>query len=191
MKFLKRNLSVIIVCVLEILIGVLLLVNPKSFTAGIIMAVGIALVVRGIFCVIDYFRDNPVSASLTGSLVKGLAFLIGGIVLITCTRRITRVLNSAFGILAVIYGVVILLAGLYKLQWFADSLRLKSGHGRWIFHLINALLSIIFAVVILLNPFSAVDVMWMFIGISLIVSAVCDLCVLVTGGKSTDMSDAS
>ncbi len=173
MKFLKRNMNVILVCLLEILIGILLLVNPVGFTSGIIIVLGVALVVGGVFSIIGYFRDDPVQASLKGALVKGLAMLLAGIFLILRPSWII----STFPLLTMLYGVVILLGGLYKVQWFADALRMKTG--RWFIHLLNAAVSIICALVILANPFATTVVLWKFIGISLIIEAILDFIVLI------------
>ncbi len=175
MKFLKRNLNVILISLLEVLIGVLLLVNPVGFTSTIIIAFGIALLVGGVVSVVGYFRATPVEASLTRALVKGLAMLLAGAFFVI---RPTWLI-ATFPVLTILYGIVILLGGLYKVQWFADALRMKTG--RWFFYAINAAVSIICAFVILANPFASTLALWIFIGISLIVEAVLDLIVLFFG----------
>ena len=52
MQTLKENMSGIIACLVEALVGILLFVNPVGFTSGIIIALGI-LRDRRKFCVID------------------------------------------------------------------------------------------------------------------------------------------
>ncbi len=177
MNFLKRNLNVILVCLLEALVGVLLLINPVGFTSVIVIALGIVLLVGGVISIINYFRDDPVEASLKGELVKGLVMLlVGGIFVIRPAWLI-----AAFPFFTMICGIVILLGALYKVQWFADALRMKTG--RWLFHALNAAISLICGVVILANPFVSTAALWMFIGISLIVQAVLDLLVLIFARK--------
>ncbi len=172
MEFLKRNFNVILVCLLEVLVGVLLLVNPVGFTSVIIMAVGAVLLVGGVLCVIGYFRSNPMEAALRGTLAKGLAMLLaGGFLVLKPTWIIEK-----FPILTILYGIVILFGGLYKIQWFADALRMKTG--KWLFHAIDAVVSLFCAFVILADPFASTVVLWMFIGASLIVGAVLDAVVL-------------
>lgn len=173
MDFLKRNMNVILVCLLEALIGILLLVNPEGFTTGIIIALGIVLLISGLMSVIGYFREDPVEASLRAGLVKGLAMLlVGGFFVLR-----PQWLVSTFPVFTIVYGIIILLGGLYKVQWCADAIRMKTG--KWFFHALNALISLICAFVILANPFASTIALWMFIGISLIVEAIFDVIVMI------------
>ncbi len=172
MKFLKRNANVILLCLFEALIGILLLVDPIAFTSAIIIAFGIALSVAGLICTVGYFRTDAVEAALRGTLVKGLAMMIAGVFCIICPKWFI----VTFPILTILYGIVIMFAGLCKVQWAIDALRLKTG--RWFLPAISALVSIVCACVILSNPFVSTLVMWMFVGISLIVEAVLDVFVL-------------
>lgn len=177
MDFLKRNANVILVCVLEVIIGILLLVNPVAFTSGIIIVLGVALVVAGIMKIVEYFRTDAMEASLRATLVKGLVMLLGGAFLALKPSWLV----STFPVLTIVYGVVILFSGLYKVQWFVDALRLKTG--RWFLHVIDAVLTIVCAVIILANPFEGTVVLWRFIGITLIIEAVMDILVLIFAGK--------
>ena len=172
MKFLKRNANVILLCLFEALIGVLLVVDPIGFTSGIIIAFGIALLIAGLICTIGYFGSDAVEAALRGMLVKGLALLLAGAF---CVFRPTWFI-ATFPLLTILYGVIILLAGLCKAQWAIDALRLKTG--RWFLHAISAAVSIICGFVVLSDPFASTLVLWMFTGISLIVEAVLDVVVL-------------
>lgn len=178
MKFLKRNLNVIILCLLEALVGILLLVDPVGFTTGIIIAAGISLAVAGLVCTVSYFRTDAMEAALRGMLIKGLAMLAAGAFCIFCPGWFV----ATFPLLTILYGVIVLFAGLCKVQWAIDALRLKTG--RWFLPAISAFVSIVCACVILSNPFASAIVLWMFIGISLIVEAVLDVVVLFFGRGS-------
>ena len=178
MNFLKRNGSVILLCLFEALIGILLLVDPIGFTSAIIIAIGAALTVAGLICTIGYFRTDAVEAALKGTLVKGLAMLLAGIF---CILQPTWFI-ATFPLLTIIYGVAILLAGLGKVQWAIDALRLKTG--RWFLPAISAVVSIGCAAVILSDPFGSTIILWMFTGISLIVAAVLDVVVMFFGRVS-------
>lgn len=71
-----------------------------------------------------------------------------------------------------IYGVAILISGLVKLQWVVDSIRMRQRD--WAVPALGAGTSIILAVIILINPFVSVSVMWAFVGAVLIIEAVID-----------------
>ena len=75
---LKRNLGSVAMSLAEIIIGILLLVNPVAFTSGIIVAFGIVLMIMGIGTTIKYFRTEPEEAAVSQILVKGLLELLGG-----------------------------------------------------------------------------------------------------------------
>lgn len=173
MKLLKRNGNVILIGLFEALIGILLLLDPVGFASAIIIALGVALLAAGLIAVTGYFRTNPVEAALSRTLAKGLAMLLAGAF---CVLQPSWFI-ATFPLLTILYGVIILLAGLSKAQWAIDALRLKTG--RWFLPAISAAVSIACAFVILANPFASTLVLWMFTGISLIVEAVLDMVVLI------------
>jgi len=77
--------------------------------------------------------------------------------------------------------VLILLSAISKLQWAVDLLRKRQRY--WFVTLIGALLSLVFAVIVLANPFAATATLWMFVAISLIVEAVADIVSFIFGRK--------
>lgn len=169
----KWNIIFFSLC--EIIIGALLLVDPIGFTSGIIIALGIALLAAGALCVVSYFRASPVEAALRGDLAKGLFLLLAG----ALGAFRSGWFIAAFPLLTILYGVVILLAGLGKVQWAVDALRLRTG--RWFLPAISAAVTLLCGGVILSDPFASTLAMWMFIGISLIVEAALDIVVLIFG----------
>lgn len=172
MKFLKQHTNSIILCLFEILVGILLLINPEKFTTAIVSAFGIVLIAVGLICVIGYFRADAVRAAASQSLFKGLFALIAGIFCVTQSDWFI----AAFPVLAILYGVAVLIAGLVKIQWTVDIIRLRMG--KWTLPALSAAISLICSIIILKNPFGAVYVLWIFTGISLIVEAVLDIAAL-------------
>ena len=75
---LKRNLSSMAMSLVEVIIGILLLVNPIGFTSGIIIAFGVVLMIMGIHKTVKYFRTEPEEAAVSQILVKGLLMLLAG-----------------------------------------------------------------------------------------------------------------
>lgn len=173
MEFLKKHTNSILLCLFEILVGILLLVNPVRFTSGIITAFGVVLILLALVCVIKYFRMNAVSAATSQLLVKGLIALAAGAF---CTFK-THWFIVTFPILTILYGVVVLAAGFVKVQWAVDAMRLRTG--KWLLPAISAAVSIICAAVILGSPFESTVILWMFTGASLIVEAVFDIVVML------------
>ncbi|MBC8543412.1 HdeD family acid-resistance protein [Bianquea renquensis] len=163
----------IIICICELLVGILLLINPVGFTTTIIIAVGIVLILTGIGSLISYFRTEPVYAARSQNLAKGLISIVAGLF---CAFR-SRWFIAVFPLLTMLYGVAILLTGIAKIQWAVDMLRLKMS--KWFLAAIGAALSILFAAVILMNPFNSTTFLWTFVAVSLIVEAALDAIALL------------
>ena len=174
---LKRNLSSMAMSLAEIVIGILLLVNPVGFTSGIIVTFGVVLMITGIGTTIKYFRTEPEEAAVGQVLVKGLLELLGG----TFCAFNSRWFIAAFPVLTLVYGVVILVAGIMKLQWTVDIIRMK--RSKWLWMAISAAISIVCGITVITNPFGTTAVLWMFIGITLIVDAVFDMISGIFGNR--------
>ena len=71
MRAIQKSGGSILMCVLEILLGVLLLIDPLGFTSAIIIALGAALIVAGIVFIVRYFRAGAAQGALTHGLSKG------------------------------------------------------------------------------------------------------------------------
>ena len=173
----NKKSNAVVVCTAELLIGILLLVKPVEFTAGIIMAVGMGLMVKGAMNIISYFKTEPHIASQQNSLAKGIILLLTGCI---CTFK-TEWLLSAFPFMAMVYGVMLLMIGIQKLQTAVDGKRL--GNSNWHIVAITSILSIVCSVVIFLSPFSTAVYLWMFTGISLIAEAVADIVAIIVNRK--------
>lgn len=118
MKFLKQHFSELIVCVFEIIAGILLLVRPVSFTALIITVGGIIMCMLGVLSVIRYFRTDAQTAVKSKSLFKGSLLIIAGLFCVIKSEWFT----ATFPLMTVVYGVAVLLAAPYEV---ADNSKLN------------------------------------------------------------------
>lgn len=180
MKMLKENANGFIVCLFEIVVGILLLVNPLGFTSGIIITAGILLCLSGLKSVIKYFRTETSEAVKSQLLFKGAVFLITGLF---CAVK-SDWFVATFPLLTVLYGIIILLAALIKLQNTVNMIRLK--RKKWYISAIGAVASAVCSVIIMFNPFSSTAVLWLFTGITLVVEAFVDIVALLINGKESD-----
>ncbi len=177
MNKINRSKGNFLMCIAELLIGILLLLNPVGFTSGIIIVLGIGLAILGIVSLINYFRISPEDAAKQSGLAKGLMYCIIGLFCIFKSNWFI----VTFPLLTVIYGVMTLLGGIYKIQWAVDLLRMKQKY--WFVAIISAVLSIIFAALIFANPFATTAVLWTFIAVTLIVESVIDIITFILGRK--------
>lgn len=170
MKKIKKHLTGILLCLFELVVGVLVLIDPMGFTTAIIVAAGIGLIILGLVSVVKYGHEEPQTAAQGQYLLKGLLALSAGCF---CAFK-SQWFLSAFGILL---GVAIFAAGLAKIQIAMDMLR--AGNKRWPFGLIGAVISLVCAVVILKDPFATTAALGIFTGVSLVVEAVVDAAMLI------------
>ena len=142
------------------------------------MAFGILAAVAGAWKLISYFRTKPEEAMQKRDLANGLMLLILGLF---CAFR-SQWLIVTFPVITVLYGVATLVLGINKTQTAVDLLRAKRRY--WFVALIGAVLTLVFALLILANPFASTAFLWTFIAISLIVEAVLDVLAFTFGRKS-------
>ena len=177
MSKLNRNMGNLLMCIAEALMGVLLLIDPLGFTSGIITVLGVILTLLGVKELIAYFKADAASAAAGGGLAKGLMFTVLGVFCIFKSEWFI----VTFPILTVFYGILTLVGGISKIQWAVDMFRQKQKY--WYIEVLGAVLTIVFAVLILTNPFASTAILWTFIGISLIAEAIVDILAFVLGRK--------
>lgn len=180
MKTIKENVPGIVLCLFELIVGILLLINPIGFTTLIILSAGIVLMIQGMIEIVKYFLTNIKEATLEQTLTKGLLSLLAGGFGVLKTDWFI----ATFPVLTIIYGVIILVAGVGKIQLTFDMLRQKNN--KWFLAAISALLSIVCAVVILKNPFASTTALWVFTGASLIAEGVMDIVTLIMGKRLSE-----
>ena len=173
MKALKENFNGIVICIFELAIGILLLIDPIGFTSGIIITAGVLLVLMGLINCIKYFITEAKEASKGRFMTKGLIAVLAGTFCIFNTDWFI----VTFSALTVIYGVIVLLASVEKIQLCMDLLRQK--RKKWYLAAISAVISLVCAAIILKNPFSSTTLIWIVAGISLILEAFFDMYTLL------------
>lgn len=172
MKKIKKHLSGILLCLFELIVGILVLLDPMGFTTAIIVAAGVGLIIAGVVSAVKYGRADSLSAAQGQYLLKGLLALTAGFFCVFQSQWFLD--HSAFTLLL---GVAIFTAGLAKVQSSADMFR--AGNPRWYLGLIGAAVSIICAVVVLKYPFAGDATRATFTGVTLIVEFVVDVAMLI------------
>ncbi|MGN0777891.1 MAG: HdeD family acid-resistance protein [Aristaeellaceae bacterium] len=163
----------LIASAIEIVIGVLLLINPEGFTRSIVVALGVLLCLMGIFNMVRYFRRPVQVLGGDWALSRGLLMTLAGVFCVCNSQWLLAILPALF----MLYGILLLVAGIFKFQRMTDLKRMK--HPRWYMPGLAALLYVVLAVIILLNPFGTAMMVWTFVGVSMIVSAVLDIVTLI------------
>lgn len=165
----RKNMSAfsgILFAVIEIIIGVVLLIKPLAFTNLILNIFGIILIIAGVINVISYFLTETEIAVLEQDLTNGIGLLVVGIFLIVAKKW----LLSIIPVISIIYGIIILFGGINKIQKCVDLIRLDQTF--WVVALIQAIVSIILAIIIFKNPFTLAKTLWIFVGMAVIAEGI-------------------
>ncbi len=181
-KFLK-NANSGIICLIEIIVGVLLLIDHSSFISIIMIIAGAFIGISGIISLIKYFVTKPEEAE-KGGLTGALVSLSIGAFLIVYNNFTEKLIDYV----AIFIGAVILYTGYQKLEKAIEKMRKKQ---YFLVSLISALITILVAILIVFNFVK--NIVWIFIGVSLIVEAAIDLADMIVGaikGKSVPAAPA-
>ena len=167
-KKLSFGVGRLAICLSELVLGILLLINPEGFTKFIVIGAGVLVLIAGAISIVNYLRAEPWQAAREQNMAKGLFLLLLGV--ICCFR--SQWMIELFKMLTFLYGAAMLLVGLVKVQWCLDMKRLKEES--WNLTAISAALTLIFSILILCNPFGAVKFLWTFLAVTLLAEAVLD-----------------
>ena len=113
--FFKGRMGGLVLCVAEIIVGVLLLINPVGFTSGIIIGAGWVMAALGVVSVVRYFVVKPEEGAKAQLLFRGLTMAMAGAL---CITRYGWFL-TAFPLLTVLYAGWMLVLAAMKLQQMA------------------------------------------------------------------------
>lgn len=165
------NIS-IISSVLLFLFGLVLAVNAEGFIKSITVAIGVVLLLIGVFPVIDYFRYRKDGLGASVGLISGIFSIVCGLMLLI-NEDLLMILIPVF------IGVWMIINGINKIQ---VSFEIKDlGEKSWIITFIYSILIMVLGGYFIVNPISGVTTVTSFIGIILCIYAVLDIidCVII------------
>ena len=172
-KFLTSKIGNILLCIAEIVIGVLLLINPAAVASTVIIGAGIVSIVCGaVFCIL-YFVGEAEAMVIKQLLFKGLLLIIIGILCVTQYGALMK----ALPFVTWIYGIAMLILAAYKVQCTVDILRLSGI--RWYFPAISAAIALVLALFILLNPATTLEIVGAVMGVSIIIEAALEIATII------------
>ena len=165
------NIS-IISSVLLFLFGLVLAVNAEGFIKSITVAIGVILLLIGVFPVIDYFRYRKDGLGASVGLISGIFSIVCGLMLLI-NEDLLMILIPVF------IGVWMIINGINKIQ---VSFEIKDlGEKSWIITFIYSILIIVLGGYFIVNPISGATTVTSFIGIVLCIYAVLDIidCIII------------
>ena len=165
------NIS-IISSLLLFLFGLVLAVNAEGFIKSITVAIGVILLLIGVFPVIDYFRYRKDGLGASVGLISGIFSIVCGLMLLI-NEDLLMILIPVF------IGVWMIINGINKIQ---VSFEIKDlGEKSWVITFIYSILIIVLGGYFIVNPISGATTVTSFIGIILCIYAVLDIidCIII------------
>ena len=158
--------------VLLFLFGLILAVNAEGFIKSITVAIGVILLLIGVFPVIDYFRYRKDGLGASVGLISGIFSIVCGLMLLI-NEDLLMILIPVF------IGVWMIINGINKIQ---VSFEIKDlGEKSWIITFIYSILIMVLGGYFIVNPISGATTVTSFIGIILCIYAVLDIidCIII------------
>lgn len=149
--------------IVMIILGLILYINPSIAIKTASWIIGIFFIIQGVALIYSYIKSNINLMSL--NMAMGIIVILLGIFILSNPFAIINVLNIGLGIWLIVSGA-------YKIN-FAIQLK-KVKESSWLITLVVGIISIIFALMVIFNPFAKL-VLVQVIGLFMIVYAIIDL----------------
>lgn len=170
----QRRTSSIIVAFLSIVLGVVLVMYPDKAASIFVKVCGYALIALGVYYIVVYFARKSKVAMLQMEMLLGIVLLLIGIWMVTKPASVIALLQYVVGALIIIHGIIDLQA----------SLNIKrAGFDKWGASLVLSLLTLALGVLIIIDPFSATQVLMVVIGIVLVFDGLSDVYIIAVLSK--------
>jgi uncharacterized membrane protein HdeD (DUF308 family) len=183
MEKFKKMLPSIIMIVFEVAVAILLLADPEQFTRTVLMIFGWVLVICAAILMIRFIREMNAASKVGAPKPRmGVVTLIVAIVTFSVGSIFafgSPMIYDITAFLLVFYGILMFVKGIFKI---ADYGMLKgAGYGASALRIISGIFSLIFGVLIIVNPFGTMRVVFTVTAISMLFEALLDIIALFLG----------
>ena len=170
----QRRTSSVVVALLSIVLGIVLILYKSQAARIFVMVCGYGLLALGIYYTILYFARRSRIAMLQMELLLGIILLLLGIWMVTKTDSVILLIQYVMGAVVVVHGAVDLQASI--------NIR-RAGFEKWWVSLLLSAVTLLLGVLIILNPFSALDALLVLIGLVFVFDGLSDLYLVILLSK--------
>jgi uncharacterized membrane protein HdeD (DUF308 family) len=164
---------VIAFSIILIILGIGAIILPSIASAFTTLIIGWITLISGIVMIVQSFKSKPVRGFWL-NLIVGIFYVIAGGYILFNVGAAMLALTFAFGILFVAEGVFTIIMGFTN----------KSGHRMSWLVVLNGVITLILGIMVLNNfPFSALWLIGLYVGISLLMSGISLLAAALTVRK--------
>ena len=146
--------------------GLCLFIFPQMTTSVVFWGLAIAMMIVGAIQLLGYFRSDVQGAISGDKMATGMLMIILGLIVGLAQETIASMLP-------VVFGFVLFIGGVFKTQGAFDLKRM--GDERWFVALIGALISLVFGLIILLNPFGTLMTLMRVMGAFMVAESLQDM----------------
>lgn len=155
--------------VISILIGLALLFLPGAFTVMACRMIAVLVLISGAAAIISYMRESQRIWRLQTLLILGIVLVILGVFMLACP-------SFFISLLPLVLGIIVLVHGLQDASYALHMKQLNDPY--WWVTLLIAAVSILFALIVIIDPFAAASTVTMVIGAVLVYDGISDLWVV-------------
>jgi len=172
---------VITLSICLIVLGILAILMPTLASAFFTSVMGWLALISGVVMIIQSFRSKPVRGFWL-NLVVGILYAIAGIYILFNLGSAVLALTLAFGILFIAEGVITIIMGFVN----------RAGHRMSWLVVLNGVITLILGILVLNSwPSSALWLIGLYVGISLLFSGVSLLAAAMTVRKAVSSTSES
>ena len=168
-KISSMNKTSIVFSIIFILLGLFLILKPAEALHLVSYAIGIILLIWGLFSIVKFFTKKNSQSYLEFSFIVGMFVFIFGVIILIKPNTIANIIPLLLGIWMLINGVI-------KLSYSLMVNKINPS----ISSIIVSALIIICGIILIFNPFSGAKAIAQIIGGLLIFYSVLDLIECIT-----------
>lgn len=162
----KIKTNVMASALLCVALGIVLVIWPDMSTQIACMAIGAVLILTGISRLINFIFKRDGSLFSQMNLVMGIIITVIGVWIVVQPEKV-------IAMIPILVGIIIIIHGVNNLQQAVNLC--QNRYDKWWVALILGLLTVAFGILLICNPFEAIDTLVMFIGVFLIYDGVSDI----------------
>ena len=155
----RFRIGTVIISIGMLILGIVMLIWPDISATTVCWVMGVLCLAAGISQIVRYFRMGLFGVFFRFDLTLGILGSIAGLLLLSRPQEAARMLPIAA-------GLYILMSSIFDIQTAVEMRRMYMGN--WWLCLLLGILNTLFAACLLLDPFSGVYTLMMFLGVSLI-----------------------
>lgn len=164
----KKNY--IVNAVIMVVLGLVLVIWPDFLGEMLCYLLGGALILMGAIQLVGFLRGERLGIYNKFNMLMGIVLVLLGLWI--CTQP-----HIVLSIIPVVVGIIVLLHGLMDIQYTLDIKR--TGNTKWWIALIAAIVTLVFGLVLVFNPFAAYETVMILLGVAMLYDGGSDLVLLI------------